>query len=406
MLYLLFLGVILIFVAIEQESVPFIIVGVIIVLIGVFVFLIKRWKKDFDLKQRKIKEYESRKMYIDCMPGEYLFPVQRFYLQCKMGKWTKTENEVHIKKMILIAKSLMKEDGVESREVFETYTSKEQVTAFYVAARNKEIEKKEKSAKALEEKKKVPQDTNLSSDDRDFRVFNEKCKDYKYADKRKESLKYLISLTEGQLRRATAKFNAARKTSDNVYAATKGKDWAIAGGIANAIAGPAAGVMVASEIIKENERNEPMNQLTRNYAWSKQSEASQNLAKVKSTLEKYKRELSVVDTKIIFDEINTEELYKYLKIKAEMSGGFGRLNLSITNNYSENSDIKTVIDGTVQVAVFCDGLAIDEVCVALPYNGVACNKTQKAHTFLNRAMIGKREYTFEIKPNMLWLMEK
>ena len=392
-----------------NSDTPFVIVlGCCFLFGGVLLILIDRIKKKIKIKEYKKREMEMRKKYSDLMPGDYLFPVERFYIQCKNGKWTKTDNDIHVRKMVLIAKKLLEDDKIESQSIYKKYTSKEQVIKFFELMHEKELEKKKKEQAELEKKRSQPQDTQLGASELQHREFNEKCKNYKYLEKRREHLKHLIDITEKQVRYATGEFNRARKISSDVYNSKKGKDWAIAGGIANAIAGPAAGVMVATEVIKENERkrNNPINQLTQDYAWEKTSKAANNLSKIEKEWERYKRELKNVDSKLVFEEVSSEELYKHLNIKAEMSGGFGRLKLSVKNDYPENTNIKTVIDGTLQVSVYCNEILLDDVCVALPYDGVGCNKTRNIYTYLKSVIIDYSKYRFEIKPNLLWLMEK
>ena len=80
--------------------------------------------------------------------------------------------------------------------------------------------------------------------------------------------------------------------------------------------------------------------------------------------------------------------------------------LKIKNNYNSGYDVKTVIDGTVQVRVYCENKLVDDVCVALPKLGVECGGEAMVYAYMKKHMLGTdKKYKFEIQPNRLWLME-
>ena len=387
----------------------------IIVFLGVFsgIFLLVAFicsQHDVNKRERVKREQEqqARMKYKDIMPGDYLFPAEKFYEQCEKDGWNDIDNDIHIRKMILVAKNLIKADGKDYAGVYNAYASAEQVKKFFSIVKTQKQIDENKMKMEREEKESRPQPVTLSYNENSIVQFNQNCKNFRYAEKRREYLKNLIRVEEATLWNAESKYKAAEKNWRNSFYTNKGNDWAIAGGIANAIAGPAAGVMVASQVIADNEANKSFNNLVTRVAWDKTYDAEKVLDASKERLQKYKDDLASLDTKIVFEEIPSEELCGKLIINAALNEQQNNmLEVSIRNNYCKKMDVTTVVDGTIQVKVFCDGNLLEEVCVALPCYGVRSRKTNVVKTFLHYKMIpGKANYSFETEPNFLWLMEE
>ena len=386
-----------------------------IVFFGVFggIFLLVAFiGSQHDVKKRervKIEqEQQARMKYKDIMPGDYLFPAEKFYEQCEKDGWNDIDNDIHIRKMILIAKNLIRADGRDCPAINNIYASYEQVKKFFAYIKTQKQFEADRMQKEIEERESRPQPVALGYAENSVIWLNQYCRNFIYLEKRREYLKYLIRSEEIEVQNAENKYKAAEKKWENTLYANKGNDWAIAGGIANAIAGPAAGVMVASQVIADNEANKSFNNRVTSAAWDKAYDIKKVLDAAKGRLQQHKDDLASLDTKIVFEEIPSEELRKSLTIRPRLNiKQNNKLELSLRNNYNKKPDITTVIDGTVQVKVYCDGYLLEEVCVALPCYGVRYKESVSVSTYLHYKMIpGKVNYSFQIEPNLLWLMEE
>ena len=166
----------------------------------------------------------------------------------------------------------------------------------------------------------------------------------------------------------------------------------------------------------DNEKERVQKNAAAAAAWENYGEKRELISKLESlkeTLEEKKELLEEAKYKAVLDDIDKKELFKNLKIRFKFEHHLnlpGELTISFKNTYDKDlpSDYDFVMDGTVQVKVFCDGIFVENVCVPLPLNGVPCYDGKGEKTVhMTKYMIDSydRKMTFECSPNNLWIME-
>lgn len=361
----------------------------------------KEQKEQNKKQQLKLKERQERiKTY---MPGDWFFPIVEFYELCCENNFTDINNNIHLQKMMLYAKDLAEKGGCPSA-LIDVYTAKDMMKV-YIDLAKKEIDI-EKKAKFEEEQKRynTPQITILDSQQEEFIAFSKAVKDYTGFEKRKAYLEF--DIYRNKLALAVAKQDYKKAKSLTAGAMYK-PDWAIMGGIADAIAGPGAGVAVAAKTIADNQETE-FDKMYKRLALSNELDKKSAIGQIEKNIAEDQKELETLNTKIHFEEFTTNQLFEQLLIEPKVSGEIpSKVSIAINNCYKKNPDIETVIDGTVQVKVYCDEVLVDDMCIALPKFGVECGKCKKLSVNMLKYMIGKnRKYRYEITPNKLYLLER
>lgn len=190
----------------------------------------------------------------------------------------------------------------------------------------------------------------------------------------------------------------------------KERDWAVQGGIANAIAGPVAGAMVASDTARKNaeirERNahayKQMNDLAvKNF--DRYFEVSRDFRTIEEALES-------TQTKLFDIEMNQKELFEKLEIEITNLGvtisGACKLSVCIEQTKSIRlfDEVDAVVDGTISAELFQNDKLIGKALLVLPIDG-----TQKlciVEGICTEKFDQKIPVTVKYKPYHLWAMEK
>ena len=206
----------------------------------------------------------------------------------------------------------------------------------------------------------------------------------------------------------------AKKSSDSAESYMrlgyqKESDWAIMGGIANGLAGPAAGIATALDTQARNAQIRAQNQVFMNAAmplYSNMMDSSRDMKSMAETLEKRKEE---TDEKLI-SEIPSEEVFKLLSfqnttVKVSETGAFRVGTKATTARKPTIGDFPAVIDGTVLAHVkTAAGKEIGVVKLVIPVDGIS----QSANLIgigLNGAKNGEN-YTVSFSPDNLWIIEQ
>lgn len=196
----------------------------------------------------------------------------------------------------------------------------------------------------------------------------------------------------------------------------KEKDWAIAGGIANAIAGPAAGVAVAMDVQRKNADRRAYNQKL-------QSDVLLHML-IRDTIRETndtRKWLDALVTKaqyLITDEnVNQDELIKRMKVvsgpKQEMTNsGAVRVSVKVTFDTSDIASLTAdklpsykAIDGSIRADLIKDGQVAGSCCMMLPVFGCESGEEYELKGFCTSTQDTAARYTVEFAPNKLWVME-
>lgn len=333
--------------------------------------------------------------------GNWKFPIDEFYITCVSKKATDVSNNSSVKKMMLIAKHIIENEKIPS-EYVHLYYDKEKVMQYF-------------------NEKNIPVNSELTSTMISQVNLHYKLKDKLYKEKTKAQLEYLIHKTTTKIKNAKEARSSLHKLSLVISHSAYEKpesDWAVLGGIAQGIAGPAAGIAVASQTIAENAKIAQENQQNK-AACARQGDEIRKLAdsmgeKLEWELKGYKETLRKLPTLKYFKDIDKFELFKSLKIQGKISKQNDQniyADICIKNNYAsyetESNGIPVAIDGVLMVKLYCDEILVDEFFVALPENGVAWGEETIVKQYPAKHMIGEnRKYRFEFSPHNLWLMER
>ena len=210
-------------------------------------------------------------------------------------------------------------------------------------------------------------------------------------------------------------------------AQTPTRDWAIEGGIASAIGGPAAGIAAASDAMAENRRIEEENARNRRAAASLGADMHTSLYGRIEQLENEKEEIiqkrnmvysrwTNTNKLVVFDSVSTETLYNSLSISnvnvQHATGNTLKVSVTIQNKYEGKefpNTVQGVVDGTLIAQVYFDDIYLGDATLVLPTLGINCKNGIgiAKGIYLNKvAYTVQGRYHAKIIPNKLWLTEQ
>ena len=356
--------------------------------------------------------------------GTWEFPVKEFYAKCKEQGITDSDTAFTRKKIENVAKTLMLEKGIP--ETAQGVYIKKAVNYFNTES-NRII-----NETASEEKRWKTTLHTASPSDGSYRQMEkaEKVKNMYGAQKREYLLRSELESTQSLLGYSEGKhFKPILQ---------KEKDWAVHGGIAQGIAGPAAGAVTAMNVMRENEKIREQNaQMMRVSAIVNQQRYADE-ARYRKEIKELEEELRVLPEKVILDNISTEEILSAFQISVkeisrhkERSEGCMNVLLSIRQTRSLHLDIpadaKIVLDGSICGKVFTakkqpnsecpGGVEVGEFIASIDMYGIPYhNEIRDGITLEARSVQGycsrfygdiNTKYVCKLtgKPN-LWLMER
>ncbi len=205
------------------------------------------------------------------------------------------------------------------------------------------------------------------------------------------------------------KYDDAIKASVGGADLKKSGDWAINGGIANAIAGPAAGIISAQNTINQNNAIDKFNKETRDIADWLWQRLFVRLSEIGAKLSKYTEEIEKTKTKLV-STISDEEVFSSLKMtnKKIQKSETGALTVTVYVDVKEKikvfGDVPTVVDGTLKAKIYQNETIVGEALLVLPKYGVD-SKTKLEGMCLDLPKTNT-PYEVKIEPYHLWYMER
>ena len=367
--------------------------------------------------------------------GEWVFPCEEFYDRCIAEGFDDPEHAMQIRKMKIFADQIIKSKNVPSKYL-SLYNSDEQIKKYY-------LDGKACKYKALQDKIDREQEEYLSTKTYDLTNEMKKLKNglnalfpysAKNAIKKRESMSNLvikycasekskiddIIKEEEKFVDAILSLSVAAKNS---AAVTPKQDWSIWGGIAEGLAGSAAGAAVAYETILENQKIEAKNARNQAYADKLSNDFLNVLPEARAKVEQVRKEnadslnylttkiteseaaLLNLDTKIVVDDFATETLFENLVITPKLENE--KLVVAFKNKFSyTQKGFCFAIDGTIKVKVYSDDQFLEDIVIPLPVAGVTCcGGTGESFNFVTKYRdVGN--YSFKVEPNHLWLIEE
>lgn len=224
-------------------------------------------------------------------------------------------------------------------------------------------------------------------------------------EKRIKICKDCISVCDMAIEQIKKEMNGSNRTASSLM--QKKGDWAIAGGIANGLAGPAAGLVTALGVQERNATIDSNNAAITSAAVAMNLNLLEKQVKVEEEREKWEKKLSKAQQSL-YKELPKEQLFEALTVevkeKKTSATGKGRVTISVSQKTPITifEDVRAVIDGSLTIYVISGGHVVGQGMIAFPYEGTEHSFTR---TVICEGNIPS-EYDVMVKPNMLWAIER
>lgn len=392
--------------------------GGFVIIAGVFAYMIEK-------RATAEKAQREKNAFHDAVNNHtWEFPVRDFHDKCKESGITDTNTEFSRKKVENIAKSILVEAGV-PEEAQSWYLQR--AVKYY----NDESNRIVNEAAAEENQWKTTLHTATLSEWSQGELSQaEKVRNAYGIEKRKIMLLHSLESARSKL--------ASSKASEIRPVLKKEKDWAVHGGIADGIAGPAAGIVTAAKVMQENERIRAQNAQMMKVALMANETNYATQARCRREIKEYEEELRVLPEKVVLDTVTSAQLLSAFDISVKDVGRNSErdtscmtVRLSVRQVRSLKldipDDVKIVLDGTVFAWVYTDrkqsnlsipgGMAMGEIIVPLGMYGIPYNNTlasgETGTDYTIRGLCNRfygdinTKYVCRLETNHnLWLMER
>lgn len=380
-----------------------------------------------DRKERKIAQENARRelekaaalqkeKFRQAAEGTWAFPETHFYLNCEAENITAIDSSYAEQKAAAIARRVLRANDIPN-EYHDRYCRKEKLIQYFENGKKQAAIDKARQ----EEELRKPKWGEITESEKQTVLLAEKMKPLYGISKRIA----MLDDTIGKINKKIHDYEEGQKALKEVafllgssVSQEKKKDWAFLGGLADGIAGPAAGVSVALNAMAENQEIERRNQLARQEAmktvksfYDSSFQLSNDIDELnnrKRLIENYKWQ---AQTKVVLEEYNTEDIFQSIKTKGTVektSNGRGtKLSISVQNNFVADvpENVLVAVDGTLNAEIYFENTLVDTVCICLPLFGIATGTSERIVAYTDRYVEADGRYTVKIKPNNLWIVE-
>ncbi len=207
------------------------------------------------------------------------------------------------------------------------------------------------------------------------------------------------NMKEAELRKGFAKSTMLQKEHD----------WAIHGGIASGIAGPAAGLVTAMQVETKNAAIREYNAQMAPYVSMVTSACSDEAEFYKREMQRYRSDIQKTNIKLVADD-PTQKVFENLIIKnmkyavSETGAVVVEADFDINENYCIFEEIEPSIDGVVAARLIENGVHVGTSYFVLPVDGV--HKKVRLASICTRTTKPNAKYEVEYSPVDLWAIEK
>jgi hypothetical protein len=189
----------------------------------------------------------------------------------------------------------------------------------------------------------------------------------------------------------------------------KEHDWAVHGGIASGIAGPAAGIVTAMQIEAKNAAIREYNAQMAPYA-AFVSQSYSNTAKgYEDMMTRYSADMEKTKIKLISED-PMQKVYQQLTISnmayaiSETGAVVVEADFDIDSNYRIFEEVEPTIDGVVAARLMENGVHAGTAYFVFPVDGV--HKKVRLASICTKTTKSDAAYTVEYQPVDLWAIEK
>lgn len=359
--------------------------------------------------------------------GSWEFPAEKFYQLCYDSKVLALNDDFSVQKAALLAKQLIEEQVIDEfiddlmivnidLLNFDEYLKKENLEKFF--AKGEKLFREANERKITEQKQ--PRNIKPNKNEETFINRSSKLFHLYGRDKRTQMLTNLIQDYDDKIQGLKDGEKALIQLG-MIYADQQQKesDWAIVGGIAEGIAGPAAGLAAAANTMASNTKIREHNAAMRRASMDIMSgipELSGDRYKLEKEREHIRQQLRAAESKVVLAEPSKNEIWKNTKagksaVKKNESGVL-TVTLPITIKEPFVLDIpdgvSMVVDGTIKGEVWFEDKLVGDVHFPLPLSGIPTNMTEEVALdgMCGRSVEFDGEYTVKIADDQnLWIME-
>ena len=216
------------------------------------------------------------------------------------------------------------------------------------------------------------------------------------------------------LKDANKAANAAFWATGSQFNDKQEKNWGLAGGIAEGIAGVGAGVAAAADTIEQNERIREWNEATRSARMEQKKQFMQQRDSILGNAGRLERLNANAEVAVTSDILSSAEAEKYYSVQIENAKITSGLSLSLTAKVrGTDSDMSVkgrpaVLDGTLKLDVIREGDVIDSCLLVLPLEGLERQEEKSIEGLCVSYgfQLGDTEdLTYQVSPLHLWLIE-
>lgn len=374
----------------------------------------KREQEKMQALEKQEKQDAIDKTIFD---GTWEFPVEKLYRECKKANVTQMDNEFSRQKVRQNAEILIKEASPNiSLDKCGHYLALEQLSKFLEEGRKCAG----KADARLLAAQKTPRNASPGDGEKTFIQRADLVSGLTGNQKRVKMLSDLIQDLNGQIE-AIKQGEEAMKTLGMIYMQQQKKegDWAIAGGIADGLAGPVAGFMAASQVMENNREVRRHNEAMRNTSREILSgvvKTSQSRYAIESQKEQAEERCKEAKGKISLSTPDSAEIWNHIQVGRYQikKAGSGVLHIALPVHIETPfaldvpANVKTVVDGTLKAEVRFEDKLVGTVNFPLPLYGIPTNMTAEVTLdgMLDRSVEFDGEYTLKMSnSHNLWIME-
>ena len=386
----------------------------------------------YEQELKRQKEKEQNELYAS---GKWKFPRKEFYELCRKNGATDMENAFCLQKARLLAQSLLREAGV-PQQYHRIYANDEKVKDYYSQWHSVVEALNNKRQQELERNSREPQRANLSASERATISTAESLKNTYGREKRRNILTKEITAISNAIKDLDTRIANERKNRESsrqnmnsiieanarLNNAAK-QNWGVAGGIADAIAGPGAGIVAAGEAMR---RNAEIDEKTRaeskqfsqfyfeieNRSFNNEFEMEREKKRLTAKLKELEDERTLSLQKVVLEDVSTDEIKKYISPKvvsiSRNNNNVLEVTVKVNNKYIPQvpDNVKVVVDGVISADIFSEKIHVGTAYIPFPLYGIPCNQTVNLVGLCPYYLEGDHKYTLKYTYHKLWVMEQ
>lgn len=349
--------------------------------------------------------------------GKWQFPCEAFYRQCSEEKVLQLNNEFSIIKAKQIATKIIQKANADIEiSNCDKYLSIEALTQFL--ADGKKLADRADFVKY--EQQKQPRNAQPTDAEKIFLKKAEELSMLFGRDKRVAMLTDLVHKYGAKIQ-AMREGEQALKQLGMLYVEQQRKEtsWSIMGGIAEGIAGPAAGVAVAVNTMANNARTREYNAAIRRASMDILSGAPKlagDRYQLEEEVKDIHQKLTPALSKVTLSKPNASDIWNNMSVGTcivnKTNSGVLMISMPVSLKKPFDLDvpegINMVIDGTIKGEVWFDDTYVGNVFFPLPIFGIMNNSTVEITLdgMCGRSVELNGDYSIKLADNQnLWVME-